>query len=247
MRKRRLAVSALLCAIADVLAVVFGYRVAKQVPFLSLGVALLEIPIGAWGAFGKKYLLQNSVLLLVVTVLLSGFFSLLPIKNVGLFCLVGSLLLPLLQAGVTALLRAKQTERAIYRVALLRGEEEEPLSALMDTGNRLRLYGSRVPVVLVDETYLAERVKEAEEKTPQKLVMLPYKGVGGTGLLRGVRLQCRLYLENGDRIGGEVAAVAAEHRLFAGCAYQMILQPEVLGLPAVTCGKEIQEGDRHVI
>lgn len=224
-----------------------GYRIAERIPFLFAGVALLEILLGAWLAFGKKNLLQNSVLLLVVTVLLSGFFSLLPIGNAGVFCLAGCLLLPLLKTGATSLFRAKQTESVMYRVALLRGEEEESLSALMDTGNRLRLYGSRMPVVLVDELYLADRIKEAEEKTPQKLVMLPYKGVGGTGLLRGVRLQCRLYLEKGDVIGGEVAAVAAEHKLFVGCTYQMILQPEVLLLPAVACVKEIQEGERHVI
>lgn len=242
-----MAASAFLCAVADALVVVFGYRIAEQGFVWLSGVALLEIPLGAWLAFGKRSILQNSVLLLVVTVLLSGFFSLLPIKNVGLFCLVGCLLYPLLKAGATTLFRVKQTDGAMYRVAFLREEKEEPLRALMDTGNRLRLYGSAVPVVLVDEMCLTDRVKEAEEKTPQKLVMLPYKGVGGTGLLRGVRLQCKLYLENGDVIGGEVAAVVAEHKLFSGCAYQVILQPEVLSLPVLECVKDAQEGERHAV
>jgi len=247
LKKRRLVASALFCAVVDAVVVIWLYQVDQSFPMLCFGIALLEMPLGVFIVFGKKNLPQNSVLLLVVTMLLSGFFSLIPIKNVGLFCLMGSFLLPLLKAGATTLFRAKQTEGMMYQVTLHRGEEQQPLKALMDTGNRLRLYGSRIPVVLVDETYLTDWVTQAEEKTPQKLVILPYKGVGGTGLLRGVRVQCRLYLEKENVIGGEVAAVAAEHKLFSGCEYQMILQPEVLGLPVAFCVKDTQEGEQHVI
>ena len=99
-----------------------------------------------------------------------------------------------------------------------------------------------MPVVVVDEKYLTDWIKEAECFMPQKLVVLPYKGVGGTGLLQGVRVQCTLLSETGERTEREVAAVAAGHKLFQGCAYQMILQPEV-----IQCVKNTQEGAEHVV
>ena len=79
---------------------------------------------------------------------------------------------------------------------------------------------------------------------PQKLVFIPYKGVGGKGMLRGVKLRLEIALCAGKEIRGEVAAVAAEHRLFRGCDYQIILQPEVLTMRCVT---ETQEGVHNVI
>jgi len=53
-----------------------------------------------------------------------------------------------------------------------------------------------------------------------------------------------LTAENGLRVAGEVAAVAVEHKLFHGCMYQMILQPEVLSMVCVT---DTQEGESDVI
>ena len=50
--------------------------------------------------------------------------------------------------------------------------------------------------------------------------------------------------ENGQTVSGEVAAVAAEHKLFQGCDYQMILQPEVLAMEGVVAP---QEGENNVI
>ena len=118
------------------------------------------------------------------------------------------------------------------------------MTAFMDTGNRLRLFGRNLPVVLVDEVYLNDWITVAEKTMPQKVVVLPYKGVGGKGLLRGIRLHLQLINDEGDVINGEVAAVAAEHRLFQGCEYQMILQPEVLTMTSVT---NTQEGVHNVI
>ena len=205
---------------------------------------MCELVLAVGIAFGKCGIIPKSILLFVVTVLLAGFFQLVPVRNVGIFCMVGTVLIPLLTEGIRALLRAKQTGTSIYEVKLYQNEKEKCLSALMDTGNRLRLYGSGIPVVLVDETYLAEWIKAAELRMPQKLVFLPYKGVGGKGILHGVRLHCTVTLENGKRISGEVAAVSAEHRLFSGCGYQMILQPEVLTMECVT---DTQEGARNVV
>lgn len=246
-RIRRLVLSAFLCACADAAVLVLGHRAAEQWMLLFFGAAFSGILFGAWIAFGRKRLLQNSVLLFAVTVLLSGFLALLPVRNTGVLCMAGSILLPILRAGGAALFRAKQTGASIYETTLEKGTEEQHFAALMDTGNRLRLYGSRIPVVLVDETYLAGWITEAKEKAPQKLVFLPYKGVGGRGLLHGVRVQCRVSLENKKVISGEVAAVAAGHRLFTGCEYQMILQPEVLSFPVRVCVKNAQEGERNVI
>ncbi|MGN1083759.1 MAG: sigma-E processing peptidase SpoIIGA, partial [Lachnospiraceae bacterium] len=224
---------------------------------------LVELVPAAWLAFGKARALQNSIVLFFVTVGLSGVFHILPFRNIGFFCLVGSLVLPLLEAGFGALTAAKQTRETVFSATLCRNGERRELSALMDTGNRLRLYGSRLPVVVVEETYLADWIKDAERTESPKLVFLPYKGVGGTGLLHGVRLDCTLHRENGEAFGGEVAAVAAGHGLFSGCEYQMLLQPEVLQLPvkkekrwekeqrqkgkAVVGVKHTQEGERNVV
>ena len=262
-KKCRLAVAAALCAGLDAVAVVLTYDVEVEGPLLFLGIALAEMALGAGIAYGKQRLLPNGMRLLVVTALLAGFFQMIPIRNVGLFCLVGSVLLPILKTGAENVFRAKQTQQSIFNTWIFQNNQEKQMSAFMDTGNRLRLYGYRVPVVLVDEECLAEWIKEAETKMPQKLVFLPYKGVGGKGILRGVRVQCKISLQNGNVIGGEVAAVAAEHKLFDGCAYQMILQPEVLGFPVqkemgpetvgykkeegMVCVKDTQEGENYVI
>ena len=70
------------------------------------------------------------------------------------------------------------------------------------------------------------------------------KGVGGKGLLKGIRLRLELTVSEEKIINGEVAAVAAEHRLFGKCNYQMILQPEVL---TMTCVINTREGVQNVI
>lgn len=244
-KKRRLIAAAFGCALTDA-GVMLGLSYGGTGNSCGgvTGIALFELIVGAWIAYGKRNILRNSVLLFVVTALFAGVFQLIPIRNIGLFCLVGAVSLPFIIGGIASLFRVKQTQRSVYETRIFQNEEEKVLSALMDTGNRLRVFGSRIPVVLVDETYLMEWIKSAEKKTPEKLVFIPYKGVGGKGLLHGVRLDCELIPEEGKKISGEVAAVAAEHRLFHGCEYQMILQPEIL---ALECVSSTQEGESHVV
>ncbi len=243
--KRRMAIAALVCAVADAASVVLLYGGESKVRgILFFLIAIAEFFIGSRIAFGKQGLWFNGVLLFVITAFLAGFFQVMPVRNAGLFCLLGTILLPIGNAVITELFRSKQIQNELYEVKLYLNHSSQSLAAFMDTGNRLRLYGSRVPVVLVDETYLTDWIKAAEVAFPQKQVFLPYKGVGGKGILHGIRLQCELLLENGRCIRGEVAAVAAEHRLFAGCRYQMILQPEVLSM---VCVNDAQEGEKNVI
>ncbi len=244
-RKRRLVTAALCCTGLDtaVLLLLPGLSIGA-VSGASFGFALAGLILSGGIAFGRTRILPNTLLLFGITALFAGFFQVVPIRNVGLFCLAGTLLLPVLGNGFTALFRTKQTTKWVYEAKLYRNDEEKVFSAFMDTGNRLRLFGSSLPVVLVDETYLTEWISAAAGDAPQKLVFLPYKGVGGRGLLHGVRLQCMLELGNGRHVSGEVAAVAAEHRLFQGCEYQMILQPEVL---TMECVANTQEGENDVI
>lgn len=244
-RKRRLVTAALCCTGMDAVAVLLLPELGiGTAPVVSFGGAIIGLILGAGLAFGKARILANTLLLLGITALFAGFFQIVPIRNVGLFCLVGTLVLPLLENGITAVFRARQTTKWMYEVKLYRNNEKKVLSAFMDTGNRLRLFGSSLPVVLVDERYLTEWINAAATDAPQKLVFLPYKGVGGRGLLHGVRLHCVLASENGQTVSGEVAAVAAEHKLFQGCDYQMILQPEVLAMEGVVTP---QEGENNVI
>ncbi len=243
-KRGRLALAALLCAGIDTITLVFTASEIVQGHIFLVAMALLGLTAGAWIAYGASRIIQNSGLLFLITVLLAGFFELVPVRNVGVFCLVGTLLLPVLRTVIECVFRGKQTETLCYQVKLYQNEEEKCLSAFMDTGNRLRLYGSKLPVVLVDEMYLTAWIKAAEENMPQNLVFLPYKGVGGKGLLHGIRLHCRLLTERGELFLGEVAAVAAEHKLFSGCDYQMLLQPEVL---TMECVKDAQKGKRDVV
>lgn len=244
-RKRKLVTAALCCTGLDTAALLLlsgtSVRLAQS---SGSGIAIIGLLLGAFLAFGRARLVSNALLLFGITALLAGFLQILPVKNTGLLCLAGTLLLPVLTGGVSHLFRAKQTQRCLYEAKLCQGTEEKSLPAFMDTGNRLRLPGSKVPVILVDGSYLTEWIKTAERTMPQRLVFLPYKGVGGKGFLYGVRLQCTLTLENGQRVSGEVAAVAAEHSLFQGCEYRMILQPEVL---AMECVAPTQEGEKYVI
>ena len=211
---------------------------------VQLGTAIFGLILGAGIAYGRSMMMRGSFLLFGVTALAAGFFQTIPIRNVGFFCLIGTITLPLVSAGIEKLFRMKQTQNWFYEVSLFQNGDELPMSAFMDTGNRLRIPGSSVPVVLVDKEYLAKWIKEAECITPQKLVLLPYKGVGGRGLLQGIRLQCKVTLENGTAVNGTVAAMAAEHNLFQGCDYRMILQPEVL---AMECVVDTQEGECNVV
>lgn len=242
---RRLVLAALFVACLDTGSMILFFRRGDgESVFLNLITASMGLLFGAWIAYGRQKVVKGSVLLFAVTALLAGFLQILPVKNTGLICLAGTLLLPILTGGVSQVFRIKHTQQFLYEVRLYQEGKEKVLSALMDTGNRLRLPGSRIPVVLVDRDYLTEWISEAEATTPQKLVFLPYKGVGGKGFLYGVRLQCTLTLENGQPVSGEVAAVAAEHSLFQGCEYQMILQPEVL---TMGCVEATQEGEKYVI
>lgn len=245
MKAGRLVAAALFCSGMDVgtIFVLFLYG-GYRIQVLLFGVAIVELFLGAWIAYGRKKFVQGGGLLFGITALFAGFFQIIPIRNVGLFCLMGAVLLPLLAGGIRLLFRTKQTQRWIYEAKLYQNGEEKVLFAFMDTGNRLRLPGSGMPVVLVDKTYLTEWINTAEQRVPQKLVFLPYKGVGGTGMLHGVRLQCALNTEDGKVLFGEVAAVAAEHRLFQNCEYQMILQPEILEM---ACVADTQKGEKHVI
>ena len=244
-KKRRLVLAALYCAGLDTAGMVAAVRWEIDGSFAyNLFMAALGLLIGAGIAYGKRRILSGITVLFGVTALLGGILQILPVKNIGLVCLVGTILLPILTGGITGLFRAKQTQNFMYEVRLYREGKEKILSAFMDTGNRLRLPGSRMPVVLVDRTYLTEWINEAETAMPQKLIFLPYKGVGGKGLLHGVRLHCRIQTENGTVCFGEVAAVAAEHSLFQGCEYQMILQPEVL---TMECVENTQKGEKYVI
>lgn len=231
--------AALLGALLDAVVLILFYsRSGMRIPAIYAFIAT-ELLISARIAYGKQGLLQNSLLLFVITALLAGLFQLIPVKHVGLFCMIGTLLLPCLVNGIRGLFRTRQVQQMLYEGVLYYNKQEKCMSAFMDTGNRLRFYGSGIPVVLVDEAVLSDWIKEAERIAPQKLVFLPYKGVGGKGLLRGVRLQCKIVTEKDGEINGEVAAVAAEHRLFHGCQYQMILQPEVLSM---VCVRNTQEG-----
>lgn len=244
-KKRRLVGAALCCAGLDagtvVLVSCLWNNHSGLLPFL---LAITGLLMGTLLSFGKRYVARNSIFLFAVTAFLAGIFQVMRVKNIGLFCMMGTLLLPFLREGIRMLFRIKQTDVSIYEVTLYRQETKRSFSALMDTGNRLRLFGSRIPVVLVDECYLTEWIKEAEQNTPQKLVFIPYRGVGGKGLLYGIRLHCGLRKEDGEVCYGEVAAVAAEHKLFYGCGYQMILQPEVLTMDCVT---DTREGEKNVI
>lgn len=259
-KKCRIAAASALCTLIDaVLLVLFGYRFTG----IRTGAAPAELLLAAWTAFGKKCVVQNGIILFFVTAALSAVFRILPFQNVGLFCCVGSLVLPLLKAGFCSLAAARQTREVIVPAALCRNGKEQKLSAFMDTGNRLHLYGSSLPVVVVEEKYIIDWIKEAGQEEPQKLVFMPYKGVGGTGLLHGVRVYFRMWRGSAGVIGGEVAAVAAGDELFSGCEYQMLLQPEVLKLPAerenrredgqrqkgktVVCVKDTQEGEKNVV
>ena len=243
-KKRHLVSAALFGAGLDVVAMILLCEGSGTGAWIMIVFVVAEFLVSARIAYGKHKVLQNSLLLFVITALLAGVFQLIPVKNVGLFCLTGTLLLPGFIHGITTLFRTKQVQQMLYEGVLYFGKQQKCMCAFMDTGNRLRLYGSSIPVVLVDERILSEWVKEAKEKIPQKLVYLPYKGVGGKGLLQGVRLQCKIITGSNGAVEGEVAAVVAEHRLFHGCQYQMILQPEVLSM---VCVRNTQEGEQNVV
>lgn len=245
-QKRNMFFAALLCTIVDLvlLVMVTGSNIGRLCFPLIVACVVAELYVAARIAYGKRESLKNGLRLFCMTALIAGLFQVLPVKNVGLFCMTGTIFMPVLSNGITTIFRAKQTGQWMYEATLCQRQEERKITAFMDTGNRLRLYGRNLPVVLVDEVYLNDWIKVAEKTMPQKLVVLPYKGVGGKGLLRGVRLQLQLMNDEGKLINGEVAAVAAEHRLFQGCEYQMILQPEVLVMTSVT---NTQEGVHNVI
>lgn len=241
----RMVAVALLCTAIDTTLTVVMMSVGQYSSRLIVfGVVFGELLLAARIVFGKRNSIQNGLRLLCITALMAGVFQILPIRNAGLFCLAGTIFLPVLLRGIATIFRTKQTGVWMYEAKICQGSEEKRLSAFMDTGNRLRFFGSNLPVVLVDEAYLNEWINAAEYDMPQKLVFIPYQGVGGKGLLRGVKLRLEVILREGKAVQGEVAAVAAEHRLFRGCDYQVILQPEVLTMKCVT---DTREGVHNVI
>jgi len=244
-RRKKMVMAALLCTAIDTILMVGTMNEGQCCGSMTvIGIAAVELFLAAGIVFGLRNGLHNGLKLLGVTACMGGFLQMLPIRNAGLICLTGTILCPMLQRGIRTIFRGKQTGVWMYEAKLCQRNEEKNLSAFLDTGNRLRYFGSDLPVILVDEAYLNEWIKAAERDMPQKLIFIPYKGVGGKGLLRGVRLRLEVSLRDGERIHGEVAAVAAEHRLFRNCDYQIILQPEVLSMNCVT---DTQEGVHNVI
>lgn len=247
-KKKRRVAGALFGTGVDVVVLVLLFEKITGFTPGYMGIGFVQLLLSAWISFGRRKLLQNTMVLLVITVLFSGVFQMIPGGNAGLYCLVGCFVFPLVKKGAESFFRAKQTNCALYEVCLIYQGEEQKFTALMDTGNRLRLPGSRIPVVLAEEDCLSKWMENAKEHSPEKLVFVPYKGVGGKGLLYGIRVRYRICPETGNHVKasqteichaetrpteirsaeGEVAVVAAEHRLFEGCEYRMILQPEVL-------------------
>lgn len=195
--------------------------------------------LAVWLAFGKKRILWNTTRLVLITAFLAGVLSLFPEKSTIFLCFFAVLTTIVGSFLMKKFIFEHQTNASIYAVSLCFLSKTRVLYGFLDSGNRLRLPGSSLPVLVADEKLFREWLALAHTFCPQKLCVLPFHGVGGKGLLKGIKMGARM--ENQQEYT-EVAVVMAEHSLFRKKEYQMLLQTELLSQQ-----KKCMEGEHHVI
>lgn len=230
---------AALCTLLDLCGILFigNYRIFVRYLFAA-GEILLAVLL----AFGQEGLLPNGVSLFFVTVLFGGFFSLFARRNTGLFCLGAFLLFFVTRRLLSGIRQRKLEQGYTYEVSMRFMEEQRDGTAFLDTGNRLRLFGSSLPVIVARKGCLGDWIEKARDCCPQNYLCLPFHSVGGNGLFYGVKVECRVVSESGGLVfSGRAAVVGTDDKLFLGRKYDLLLQPEFLadGDKSVAAGKKV--------
>lgn len=223
-QRKRIVAAAFVCSMADIIGIFLLHSDASEARLLfSAG----ELVWAVYFSFGKKRICRNTIGLLMMTMLLGGCFSLFKVRNTGLFCFFGGVLFLFVEMYVQKLWK-KNTERGyLYETRLSFEGESREYTAYLDTGNRLKLYGSSLPVIVAREEQIEDWVIKSKLLCPQKYICLPFHGVGGKGLLYGVRVDCEITKEQGGCVyHGMAAVVGTQTRLFFGREYELLLQPE---------------------
>ena len=216
-----------LAAVSGALSDLFGPLFLTELYPARIVLAAADLVIASVIAFGKYRVIRTAGILFLATALLGGVFSTFRIRNTGLFCLGGCVLLAF-GKGIAEHAKRRTTEQGFrYMVKLWFAGEERSFSAFLDTGNRLKLHGSDAPVMVAGKRCIEDWVKKAELFLPQKYICLPFCGVGGKGLLFGVRAECRITKEDGRVVyEGKTAVVNADLKQFAEKGFDLLLQPE---------------------
>lgn len=134
----------------------------------------------------------------------------------------------------------KEPLENIYELQLEFGEEKVCIHALMDTGNRLYVPGTRLPVSLVEKSLLENYLKNTKKDEP--LLIIPFHSVGcDHGILYGVRADA-VVIGKDQKIWKHTKAVIGIYpgRFSQKGAYQAILHPDMVsGGPSGTdCRKK---------
>jgi len=112
------------------------------------------------------------------------------------------------------------------RVAILCGDKEIKVTALIDTGNGLKDPVSGKPVSILEEE-IWEQLKPLMRE--EKLKMIPYRSVGNShGMMKGYELGPVTVEKEEQKVCHEKMIVGiCEGRISSGGQYQMILHPEL--------------------
>lgn len=158
--------------------------------------------------------------------------------------LYGGSLSVLLLLAVSAFLAGKELfhlfgsicrrNAGLCRVILIRGNRKAETAALVDTGNRLCEPSTGRPVSVAEKCLLETLFPEPEEETG--FLLIPYRSIGGSGFLKGRKVDRMIILEQGKHTPAAVleGAVVAEteSRLSPDGSYQLILHGDYAGLTA---------------
>lgn len=221
-------------AIVATLASVFGLLLHISIKETTLRMILLHFVLNtamavvAFGFKGKKYLLENFMIIYFAILFLGGIMEW--EKNIGLpasfFWGKAVFAAVLLSFATYYLMRRKSFLEHIYKIEIVQDGKSHVLKGYWDSGNLLIDPYVGAPVNIVGKEMAA--LIFAERKEGMRLI--PYQSLGCDGGLLPVCNAQKMYIYHGNekREVERVVLGIAKNELFRGKEYDMILQSTMI-------------------
>ncbi len=192
--------------------------------------ALVMIRVG----FGKqpvRMYRKAFVFLYISAFLMSGILQLFRpyMDTMSLFFVIASAAYAVLK-GIQSLWENIQGEqKRICEVLLIQNEKKCRVRALLDTGNLLTDPVTKEPVCVADAQMITAFLGENIDKDSLKLHYLPFRSVGGNGVIPVIRIrQMQITEKRTIQVENPLLAIS-RGKLSEEEDYQMILNPDIVG------------------
>ncbi|CDB01680.1 sporulation factor SpoIIGA [Lachnospiraceae bacterium CAG:215] len=149
--------------------------------------------------------------------------------TMSLFFVIASAAYAVLK-GIQSLWENIQGEqKRICEVLLIQNEKKCRVRALLDTGNLLTDPVTKEPVCVADAQMITAFLGENIDKDSLKLHYLPFRSVGGNGVMPVIRIrQMQITEKQTIQVENPLLAIS-RGKLSEEEDYQMILNPDIVG------------------